>query len=85
MANMDAVLERLQTAIADTLGVTPEQIVPDAKFQDDLEADSLDLVEATMAVEEEFDIQVPEEELEGLSTVGDLITLIERKLDEKGG
>jgi acyl carrier protein len=54
--------------------------VPDAKFGDDLDADSLDLVELVMALEEEFDIEVPEEDLDGVETVGQAYELVVGKL-----
>jgi acyl carrier protein len=54
--------------------------VPEAKFGDDLDADSLDLVELVMALEEEFDISVPEEDLEGIETVDQAVDLVRSKL-----
>ena len=62
------------------LQVAPEQVTPDAKFADDLDADSLDLVELVMALEEAFDIEVPEEELEGIETVGQAFDLVKGKI-----
>jgi acyl carrier protein len=60
--------------------VSPEQVTLEAKFGDDLDADSLDLVELVMALEEAFDIEVPEEELEGVTTVGQAYKLVTDKL-----
>ena len=60
------------------LSVEPDKVTPEAKFGDDLDADSLDLVELVMALEEEFDVDGAEEELEGIETVGqayDLVTV----------
>ena len=54
--------------------------MPEAKFGDDLDADSLDLVELVMALEEEFDVEVPEEDLEGVETVGQAFDLVVGKL-----
>jgi acyl carrier protein len=62
------------------LSVEEEKVVPEAKFGDDLDADSLDLVELVMALEEEFDISVPEEDLEGIDTVNQAVELVKSKL-----
>ena len=72
--------ERLKRIISDQLGVEPAEIVPEAKFTDDLGADSLDQVELVMAIEEEFEIEIPDEEAEKLTTFGDAVEhLKERK------
>jgi len=63
--------------IVEQLGVEKEQVTPDAKFIEDLGADSLDTVELVMALEEEFTIEVPDEEAEELQSVGDVIKYIE--------
>ena len=65
----------------DVLGVEPEAVDEEARFKEDLDADSLDLVELVMALEERFDITVPESELEGLETVGQALDLV---LDKVG-
>jgi acyl carrier protein len=62
------------------LQVAPEQVTLDARFGEDLDADSLDLVELVMALEEAFDITVPEEELEGIETVEQAFKLVTGKL-----
>ncbi len=62
------------------LSVDEAAVVPEASFADDLDADSLDLVELVMALEEEFDISVEEEELEGVIKVSDAVSLVESKL-----
>jgi acyl carrier protein len=67
---------RVKDIIVDQLGVSAEQVTPEAKFVEDLGADSLDTVELVMAFEEEFDIEVPDEEAEKLQSVGDVITFI---------
>lgn len=77
---MSDTLERFRTVAAATLSVDPALIVPDASFADDLDADSLDLVELVMALEEEFDIQVDESELEGVTTVAAALELVTGKL-----
>lgn len=71
---------RFRRCAVEVLSVSEEQVVPDAKFGDDLDADSLDLVELVMALEEEFDISVPEEELENIQTVGQAYELVASKL-----
>ncbi len=71
---------RFQKCAVEVLSVSEEQVTPEAKFGDDLDADSLDLVELVMALEEEFGVEVPEEELEGIETVGQAYDLIAAKL-----
>ena len=71
---------RFRKCAVDVLSVDASKVVPEASFGDDLEADSLDLVELVMALEEEFDIEVPEEEIEGVKTVGQAFDLIVGKL-----
>ncbi len=73
--------EKVKDIIVEQLGVNPEQVTPQAKFIEDLGADSLDTVELVMAFEEEFNVEVPDEEAEKLQTVGDVIKYIE----DKGG
>ena len=68
--------DRVKDIIVDQLGVNADQVTPEAKFVEDLGADSLDTVELVMAFEEEFDIEVPDEEAEKLQSVGDVITFI---------
>ena len=65
--------ERVTDIIVKELGVTPEQVTPEAKFIEDLGADSLDTVELVMAFEEEFGIDIPDEDAEQMRTVGDAI------------
>jgi len=71
---------RFRKCAVEVLSVEEARIVPDAKFGDDLDADSLDLVELVMALEEEFGVEVPEEELEGIETVGQAYDLVVGKL-----
>ncbi len=73
--------ERLKKIIVDQLSVPAEQVTMDAKFQDDLGADSLDVVELVMKIEEEFDIEIPDEDAEKIQTVGDAVRYIEEKLN----
>ena len=74
------VLAKIADAAVEVLGVERELVTESASFKDDLDADSLDLVELVMALEEEFDISVPEEELEGIETVGQAYDLVAGKL-----
>ena len=78
-----AVEERIKNIIINQLGVKPEEVTPEALFIDDLGADSLDSVELTMAMEEEFSIQISDEDAEKLDTVGKLIQYIEEKTGHK--
>jgi acyl carrier protein len=71
--------ERVKDIIVEQLGVKPEQVVPEAKFIEDLGADSLDTVELVMALEEEFGIEVPDEQAEKLQSVGDVMKYIEEQ------
>ncbi|MDA2944336.1 MAG: acyl carrier protein [Actinomycetota bacterium] len=71
---------RFRKCAVEVLSVSEDQVTPDARFGDDLDADSLDLVELVMALEEEFGIEVPEEDLEGIETVGQAFGLVTAKL-----
>jgi acyl carrier protein len=71
--------ERVKDIIVDQLGVSADQVTPDAKFVEDLGADSLDTVELVMALEEEFDVEVPDEEAEKLQAVKDVVAFITSK------
>ena len=75
--------EKVKNIIAEQLGVKPEEVTPEAKFIDDLGADSLDTVELVMALEEEFGIEIPDEEAEKLVTVGDAVKYIGEKASQK--
>ena len=74
-----AVQDKITEIIVEQLGVKPEEVVPEASFVDDLGADSLDTVELVMALEEEFGIEIPDEDAEKIQTVGDAIRYIEEK------
>ena len=74
--------DRIKEIIADQLGIDVEQIKPESKFVDDLGADSLDVVELIMAFEEEFDVEIPDEDAEKIQTVGDVIEYIKEKKGE---
>jgi len=73
----DNITDKVRDIIVEQLGVNPEQVTPEAKFIEDLGADSLDTVELVMAFEEEFGIDVPDEEAEKLLAVGDVVRYIE--------
>ncbi|MCI5944983.1 MAG: acyl carrier protein [Eubacterium sp.] len=66
-------LEKMKEIIAEQLGVDEDEILPETSFKEDLGADSLDLFELTMALEEEYDVEIPAEELESIETVNDVI------------
>ena len=74
-----ATFDRVKKVVADQLQVDPETIIPEASFIEDLGADSLDVVELVMALEEEFDIEIPDEDAEQLTTVSSAVGYIEDK------
>ena len=76
----EAAFEKFRDCAVEVLQVERDQVVPEARFSDDLDADSLDLVELVMALEEAFDITVDESELEGIDTVEQAFKLISAKL-----
>lgn len=78
-----AVQEKITEIIVEQLGVKPEEVVPEASFVDDLGADSLDTVELVMALEEEFGIEIPDEDAEKIQTVGDAVRYIDEKASAK--
>lgn len=67
---------RVRSIIADQLGVSEEEIRPESNFIEDLGADSLDIVELIMAMEEEFETEIPDEEAENIRTVGDAVSFV---------
>lgn len=71
---------RVRALLAEQLAVEEAKVTPEARFSEDLNADSLDLVEAVLALEEEWSIEIPEEEMEGVTTVGAAIDLVASKL-----
>ena len=79
MENAEA-FDKFKQCAVEVLQVEPDKVKPDASFADDLDADSLDLVELVMALEEQFDITVDESELEGVQTVGQAFNLVSSKL-----
>jgi acyl carrier protein len=77
MAEEKSIEQKVKDIIVDQLGVNADQVSPDAKFIEDLGADSLDTVELIMGLEEDFGIEVPDEEAENLMSVGDVIRYVE--------
>ena len=73
--------DRIKEIIVDQLGVSGDEIVPEASFIDDLGADSLDIVELVMAMEETFDIEIPDEDAEKIQTIGDAVAYLKEKLE----
>jgi acyl carrier protein len=80
---MSGIAEKIKGVIAEQLGVKPEEVTDQAKFVDDLGADSLDTVELVMALEEEYGVEIPDEDAEKLTTVGEAIKYIEEKIASK--
>jgi len=76
----DEAFTKFRACTVEVLAVPEDKVVTTASFADDLDADSLDLVELVMALEEAFDIQVDETELEGIATVGEAFDLVSSKL-----
>ena len=76
---MATVLERVSKVIVDRLGVDESEVKLEASFRDDLGADSLDVVELVMELEDEFDMEISDEDAEKISTIGDAIAYIESK------
>lgn len=82
---MKTTAERMKGIIAAHLNVAEDRVTPEANFIDDLNADSIDHVELVMAFEEEFGIELSDDETEGVKTVGDAIKLVERKAGVMAG
>lgn len=74
-------LERLKKVIAEVLSVDPDEIKPESTFLDDLGADSLDVFQIIMGIEEEFDIEIPDEKAEDVTTVEDAIEMIKAAIN----
>ena len=77
-----ALEERVSKIVVEQLGVSRDEVVADASFIDDLGADSLDIVELVMAMEEEFDIEIPDEDAEKIQTIGAAIAYLKGKLGD---
>ena len=72
--------EKLQEIIADVLNVDPNEVTMETTFADDLGADSLDVVDMLMSLEDEFDVEIPDDQIEKIHTVGDLVSYIEENM-----
>lgn len=75
---MSDTFERVKNIVVDRLGVKEEDVTPQATFKDDLGADSLDVVELIMELEDEFDLEISDEDAEKISSVGDVVTYIDQ-------
>ncbi|MER3459589.1 MAG: acyl carrier protein [Chloroflexota bacterium] len=78
---MTTVYERVRDIIVDRLGVDPSKVTPEARFREDLEADSLDLVELIMAFEESFGGEISDEDAQKITTVGEAVAYIEAHMN----
>ena len=78
--NREEVLAAIREVAVEVLSVEPDAVTEGARFKEDLEADSLDLVELVMGLEERFDIEVPEEDLDGVTTVGHALDMVIAKV-----
>ena len=76
----DALFQKVRSIIAEQLGVEEDEVVREASFLDDLGADSLDIVELIMALEEEFELEIPDEDAERITTVGDAVDYIRERV-----
>jgi acyl carrier protein len=76
----EGIFDRVKKVVVEQLEVEPEKVTPDASFANDLQADSLDVVELVMALEEEFDIEIPDEAAEQIDTVGKAVEYINEKV-----
>ena len=74
--------EKIQEIIAEKLSIDADQITLESSFVDDLNADSLDIVELVMALEDELDMEMPDEDVEGFKTVGDVVEYVKHHVEE---
>jgi acyl carrier protein len=78
---MASAFDRVKAIVVEQLGVEADQVTPQSKFVEDLGADSLDVVELVMALEEEFDLEIPDEDAEKIATVGEAVKYIESHVE----
>ena len=74
------IFDDVKEIIVDLLGVDPDKVTMDARFREDLEADSLDLVELIMALEDKFDAEIPDEDAQNITTVGEAVNYIQERM-----
>lgn len=82
MSEKQTIEDRVRTIIIEQLDVNADEVVPEAAFIDDLGADSLDLVELVMHMEEEFNVEIPDDDAENIRTVGDAIVYVQNHKDD---
>lgn len=75
------IFEKLKDIIAEQLSVDADQVTPEANIQDDLGADSLDIVDLITTIEDEFDVNIPDEAVEEIKTVNDIVNFVEKNAD----
>ena len=85
MLTRDDILKRVQDIVIDRLNVKKDKVTMDAAFLDDLGADSLELTELVLAVEEEFSLKIPDDQIENLTTVGKVVSFVETCLSSSAG
>jgi acyl carrier protein len=78
--NASAIYKKLRTLIADSLGVEEEEVTPEASFEDDLNVDRQELVDLMVAIEEEFEVKIPDDAMAEMATVGDAVEYLEDAL-----
>ncbi|MBR1738913.1 MAG: acyl carrier protein [Ruminococcus sp.] len=76
------IFEKLKDIVAEQLGVEPDEVTAEANIQEDLGADSLDIVDLITTIEDEFDLSIPDEAVEEIKTVGDIVNYIEKNTEE---
>jgi acyl carrier protein len=81
---MDDAFDRIKAIIVEQLGVDEDNVTLEARFQEDLEADSLDLVELIMAFEDEFDAEISDDEAQQIKTVGQAVNYLKQRMAEEG-
>ena len=74
------VFEKIKEILAEQLDADPEEMTMDTKIAEDLEADSLDVVQLLMSIEDEFEVEIPDEEIENMKTIGDVVEYIQSKM-----
>lgn len=79
-SSASSIYRRLRTLVAETLGVDESEVTPEASFEEDLNADHQEIVDLMVAIEEEFDVRIPDDEMANLATVGDAVEYLEDRL-----